>query len=443
MMKTNLKPVAVLLVSLLAVSIAFADIQEMEWKDVSSGISVTGLHLLAVSPIDSKVAYAGSYKVVYRTSDNGKTWAEVLSFRGTDNGVNTLAADPFNMKVIYAGTADGLYKSSDQGLSWEKIFKGMGRSENMVLAVFINTGKPGNIFIGTQAGIFFTEDSGTSWEKAQNLPSDVAVTSISADTRDPRGLYAASVRGIYKSTDSGDVWKRIHETALDENNLYNFVIDDEEAAEDVDMAGMRDSAHIRKILADPANKETIYAATSKGLLVTKDSGIIWTLSGSIGLAGHNIRDIAVNSKDPEHVYAATDRGIFRYSSKSDSWVELYKGITSSDIRCLAFTLAEHSGPVLWAVTKTGVYRSSHSLSAAVSQHPGPQFAGAEARDVLGMFDYEPSIEEIKEAAIEYAEVSPDKIRKWRRAAGVASGFKRELRQGRRLAKQLLFLQHER
>jgi photosystem II stability/assembly factor-like uncharacterized protein len=417
MIKTYLKRIAVLLVSLLTASIVFADIREMEWKDAGNGISARGLYSFAISPIDPEIAYAGSYKVVYMTSDNGKKWSEVLSFRGTGNGINTLAADPLNMQVIYAGTADGLYRSGDQGLHWERIFQGMGGPENMIFAVFIDSGKPGNIYVGTQAGILFTEDGGGNWERAENLPSDVMVTSISSDSRDPQVLYAASVRGIYKSMDSGAAWKRIYESDFDENSLYNFIVDDEEAADEPDIAGMRDGSHIRKILPDPVDSRIIYCATSRGLLVTKDSGLIWTLSGGSGLVSHNIRDIAISSTDPEHVYAATDRGIFRYSRNKDSWDELYKGIVSSDIRGLAFAAAEQSAtPVLWAVTRTGVYKSAISLPASPSQNIDRQYTIPDAQDVFSVFNHEPSIEDIKEAAIEYADVSPDKIREWRKAA---------------------------
>lgn len=413
MIKKYFKRVSVLLVSLLTASIVFADIQEMEWRDAGSGISVTGLHSFTVCPADPSVAYAGSYKVAYITLDSGKTWTEMLSFRGTGNGINTLAADPLNTQVIYAGTADGLYRSIDQGAHWERIFKGVGEPENMIFAIFINSNKPGNIYIGTRAGIFFSKDSGINWEGAQNLHSDVIVTSISADAHNPHVLYAASVRGIYKSMDSGTVWKRIHESASDENALYNFVVDDEEALEEVDITGMRDGSHIRRVLPDPVDSKRIYAATSRGLLVTNDSGLMWTMSGSIGLVSHNIRDIAISSEDTEHVYAATDRGVFRYSRNTDSWDEQYKGMASSDIRCLAFGPAEQNGTtVLWAVTRSGVYKLSPSLSASIPQNAGLRHAITELR----MFDYEPSIEEIKEAAIEYADVSPDKIREWRKAA---------------------------
>jgi len=417
MIKTYFKRVSVLLVSLLAASIVFADIENVEWKYSGSGIMDADLHSFAVCPAAPEVAYAGSYKVAYRTADSGKTWTEVLSFRGTGNGISTLAADPLNMQVIYAGTTDGLYRSSDQGQRWERIFKGVGAPENMIFAVFINPDDPGNIYIGTQSGIFFTKDGGLNWERAQNLPSDAVVTSISSDAHAPHVLYAASVRGIYKSMDSGAAWKRIRESDFDENALYNFIVDDEEAAEEVDITAMRDGSQIRKILPDPVDGRIIYAATPRGLLVTYDSGLLWTLSASTGLVSHNIRDIAISPEDPDHVYAATDRGIFRYSRRTARWDELYKGLASSDIRCLAFASPEQAAPpALWAVTGKGVYKSARSLPASLPQGADRQYVITDARDVDRIFNHEPSIEEIKEAAIEYADVSPDKIREWRRAA---------------------------
>jgi len=417
MMKMCVLRVSILVVCFFAASPGHSEMEGREWKYVSSGIGNADLHSIAVCPSDPAVVYAGSYKVAYRTTDRGNTWTEILSLRGTDNGINTLAADPLHKEVIYAGTAKGLYRSRDQGLHWERIFQGVGGPENMIFAVFVNSHTSENIFIGTLAGIFFTEDGGRNWVRGQYLPAYSIITSISGDAYDPHILYAASARGIYKTIDRGIGWNRIHESAFDESALYNFIADDEEGMEEVDITEMRDGSHIRKIIPDPGDRGIIYAATPRGLLVTHNSGITWTTSGSIGLVSHNIRDIAISPGDPEYVYAATDRGIFRYSRNSDSWDELYKGIASSDIRCLAFARAEkNSPPVLWAITRSGVYKSSPSLASAVPQNAGPGYGRPEARDVLRMFDDEPSIEEIKEAAIAYAEVSPDKIREWRRAA---------------------------
>ncbi len=417
MMRTCVLRTFILFVCLSAASMACADMQEIEWKDISSGIRGTDLHSLAVNPGSPDIVYASSYKTVYKTIDSGQTWTEVLSFRGTENSINTIAIDPLNSQVIYAGAAKGLYRSSDQGLHWERIFNGVGTMENAIFAVTVNPTKSENIYIGTIAGIFFTEDAGNNWGKGQNLPSEIIVVSISTDAYNPQILYAASDRGIYKSLNSGIVWKRIYESDLDDEDLHSFITDEKEDTGETDITGIRDKSHIRKILTDPVNSRIIYAGTSKGLLTSNDGGATWAFAGSIGLVSHNIRDIAVTSTNTKHVYAATDRGIFRYSKNTDSWDELYKGIVSSDIRDLDFAPAAHNGPpALWALTKMGVNKSSSSLPASAPQNINPQYLTTDTQDLLSMFSHEPSIEEIKEAAIEYAEVSPNKIREWRKAA---------------------------
>jgi photosystem II stability/assembly factor-like uncharacterized protein len=416
MMRTYILRVFIFSACLSAASIVYAGMIEMEWKDISSGIRGAGLHSLAVCTTNPEVAYAGSYKAVYRTADGGKTWTEILSFRGTDNGIHTLAADPLNQHVIYAGTTKGLYRSSDQGLRWERVFEGLGDMENTIFAVSVNSERPEKIYIGTQSGIFFTEDGGENWVRGQNLPSEIMVTSISADAYNPHVLYAASARGIYKSVNSGAGWERIYEADFNDEALHYFIAADEGDSEEADVTGMRDTSHIRKILTYPADSRIIYAGTSRGLLVTTDGGLTWAPAGSIGLTSHNIRDIAISSADINHVYAATDRGVFRYSRNTDSWDELYKGMASSDIRNLALDPDVQNGPPsLWAVTKTGVYKSFPSLPASAQQHTDSQPVINDPRDVLSIFNHEPSIAEIKEAAIEYAEVSPNKIREWRKA----------------------------
>lgn len=417
MMRTCVLRTFILFVCLSAASMACAGMKETEWKDVSSGISGIDLHSLAVNPGKPDIVYASSYKTVYKTKDGGQTWTEVLSFRGTENGINTIAIDPSNSQVIYAGSAEGLYRSSDQGLHWERIFNGVGKLENAIFAVTVGPDKSENIYIGTIAGIFFTEDAGNNWGKGQNLPSEIIVVSISTDAYNPQILYAASDRGIYKSLNSGIGWKKIYESDFDDEDLHSFLMDENEDTGEIDITGIRDKSYIRKILTDPANSRIIYAGTSKGLLTSNDGGVTWTFAGSIGLVSHNIRDIAVTSTDIKHVYAATDRGIFRYSKNTDSWDELYKGIVSSDIRDLDFAPAAQNGPhAMWALTKMGVYKSSPSLPASAPENINPQYLTTDTQDVLSMFSHEPSIEEIKEAAIEYAEVSPSKIREWRKAA---------------------------
>ncbi|MEE9591597.1 MAG: hypothetical protein V3W26_03705, partial [Thermodesulfobacteriota bacterium] len=163
------------------------------------------------------------------------------------------------------------------------------------------------------------------------------------------------------------------------------------------------------IVIDPADARKVYAGTSKGLLITEDGGLTWIVAGSSGLISRDIHHLVVSSSDPDGVYAATSRGVFRYSKVSKRWMELYKGLTSIDIRSLAFEPLESK--ILWAVTKGGVFKTIPMIQNATSKDEE-----VEAEKLLSNFTDEPSVWELMEAAIRYAEVHPEKIERWRKAA---------------------------
>jgi len=393
---------------LTAVSIADAVIQEMVWKNVSSNIKESDLQAVAVSPDNGDVVYTNSSGAIYRTLDGGKNWQEILSFRGTGNAINSIAVNPVNTKIIYTGTENGLYKSNDQGTSWQKIFTGIGNLEDSVISIAINPINPEIIFVGTKAGLFSTENSGTEWKRAQSLHSGANVSFITIDPSKPDIIYAATERGLYRSIDSGAAWKRIFETnsSMDE-------IEVEYSAGEVEIEGTNGTEiNITSIAIDPANTETIYIGTSEGIFVTEDAGTNWKPVSSAGLLSNNVRHILILPKDTNHIYTATSRGIFRYSKNSKRWAELYKGLATIDISFLSFDqTTQDKALTLWAVTKRGVFKTISPAQSAVSKNEK-----IETDEMFSVFAHEPSITEIQKTAIRYAEVHPEKIEEWRKAA---------------------------
>ena len=89
---------------------------------------------------------------------------------------------------------------------------------------------------------------------------------------------------------------------------------------------------------------------------------------------------------------------------------LSEGLPTEDVRSIFY---DRSSGDLYAAAKGGVYR-----------YPKPEFQKAipvlvETRrpaDFLDLFMNEPTVQQIQQAAIHYAEVSPEKIKQWRAAA---------------------------
>jgi len=393
-MKKLICPV-ICLISLIAVSSVCA---ETVWRDVSRGISGSDFSAVALDPGNADTAYISSPEAVYKTADGGMNWKVVFSVRGTENIINTIAVDAGS---LYAGTDKGLYRSKDKGSEWERIFTSIGNGERGVLFVTVDPENADAIFIGTGYGLFFSRDGGHEWEKGRNLPAESYVHYIAIDSMDPHVIYAAAEKCLYKSLNRGVDWRRILGTNVPEKDEY--ILYEDETGETEEAAGM---AEIRCIVIDPADNHTLFAGTSKGLLITRDSGQTWNRAVSLGLASRDIRHLALDNTG--RVYAATDRGVFIYSIYSiytNSWDETFKGLGSMEVRYLA---ASQGGNPLWAAAEKGIFKTTEEPPVAVRD--------INSEEVFLEFAAEPTIEEVRQAAIIYADVHPSKIRKWSVAA---------------------------
>jgi photosystem II stability/assembly factor-like uncharacterized protein len=398
-----------------AVSVTAVSSQTITWKDVSDGIREGGLRSVAVDPDNPDTVFVSSDVAVYKSLNGGRTWDEILSFRATGNNINTIFMPVHNSHMLYLGTDDGLLRWRDSEAGWERVFSGVGSEENSVLSIAVSPEDPGRIVIGTEAGLFVSEDNGENWAKGRNLPSDTAIAFIAIDSSNPYTIYAAADKGLYKSLNGGNGWKRILDTGTADDHLLSTV---EETQDDLEIEVERP---IRSIAIDPSDSEIIYAATSEGLRISRDGGGIWKGAGSLGLGSLDIRHILPDGDKGNHIYAATGRGVFRYSQASDIWEELYKGMVSPEIHYLALSnVSNDGGKTLWAAAKKGVYRAEipvqHSEGYSEKSGTGSRQENVQEIDMLSIFSNEPTIGEVREAAIQYAEVHPEKILKWRKAA---------------------------
>ena len=398
-----------------AASVAAASSQRIQWVDASDGIREEGLQSVAVTANNPDTVFVSSDVAVYKSSNSGTTWEEVFSFRATGKNINTIFIPFSNPLTVYTGTKDGLFRSNEGGSGWEKIFNGVGSEENSVLSIALSPEDPGRIVIGTEAGLFISEDNGKNWAKGQNLPSDAAIAFITIDSSNPYIMYAAADKGLYKSFNGGNGWRRILKSnAADDDQLLS-------TGEEEDKNEFEVKRTIRSIVIDPSNPEIIYAATSEGLRISRDGGGTWKRAGSLGLGSLDIRHILLDGDNSSSLYAATGRGVFMYLQASDIWEELYKGMVSREMQYLALSDDRNDGAkTLWAATKKGIYKAAipvqNSKGSSSENGTDPRQENVLKMDMLSIFSHEPTIGEVREAAIHYAEVQPEKILKWRKAA---------------------------
>lgn len=98
------------------------------WQEVN-GLPKDPVHAVAVDPKNANIAYISIHNTLYKTTDGGKSVAE-LSSLGTKytrpewdkRAVVSIIVAPSNSNIVYVGTTHGhLYKSSDAGQTWQEL----------------------------------------------------------------------------------------------------------------------------------------------------------------------------------------------------------------------------------------------------------------------------------------------------------------------------------
>lgn len=422
MMKAFVLTVCFVFGCISAVPEVCAEIKERQWRDMSRGIADADLHSLEVSPENPDVVYAASYKSMYRSDDRGESWAEILSFRGTDNLIHTIAVNTDMPERVYAGTAEGLYESTDKGAGWSRVFRSIGETYNAVFSIAFDRQDEASIYIGTGSGIFRSDSAGKAWERERTFPFKSPVYCIAVISSDHHFIYAAVQNRLYRRSGREGVWKQVYTAGLSagDDDALQVISETEINSNTLERGldeGLISGPVIKAIAADPADTRYVYLATKEGLIISEDSGTSWKKSGGAGLNSRQLRHIVIDPEERDILYAATGRGIFRYSGRADMWEEQYRGLITSDIRRLAFSPQARNRPAdLWAATRRGIYRATSSDNDAVQSGSDSGSSAMSADTALSLFAGEPSIDEIREAAIAYAEVQPEKIEQWRHAA---------------------------
>ncbi len=192
---------------------------------------------IVIDPSNSDIVYVAAYgpvwssggeRGIYKTTDGGKTWKNILSV-SEHTGFNEIHMDPRDSKTLYAtahqrqrkvftyiggGPESAIYKSTDGGNSWNKIMTGMPSSDigRIGLAIAAN---PDIIYAIVEAqegsGVYKSNDRGQSWSKQSAYTSSGNYyQELFTDPKDPNKLYAMNAYMVI-STDGGKNFKILGE----------------------------------------------------------------------------------------------------------------------------------------------------------------------------------------------------------------------------------------
>jgi photosystem II stability/assembly factor-like uncharacterized protein len=375
--------ITILVVVLLSILLSVAGAQDLVWEDISRGSRNFSAVLINLS--NNKIIFAASSGSVLKSSDEGKSWRNVLSIRGANRNINVLAADLSSANIVYAATDNGLYRSIDLGSRWERIYRGKNNLENQSNCVLSRNEV---IFVGTKAGLFISRDNGRSWLRCTDGLDRDEILSIDASHKTNLVIYLAATSGIFKSLDNGRSWEKIYIGYSKENT----------AEQNEDKETPDKTSEIRFIKSGISNVNLLYFSGTKGIYKSMDQGKSWEKLGEYGLLNRNVKMLCLSENS--QLFALTDSGIFSY--ENSHWTEMSFGIEAGKFTYL--TIDNKSN--IYVSGEKGLFRADMKRGFGFSQQGIIQ-------DYL---KYEPRIKDVQEAAIRYAEVSPEKISGWRKLA---------------------------
>ncbi len=263
--------------------------------------------------------YAGTeYYGVYRSTDDGETWAAI----NTELPLNVSVSALYPVgSWIYAGTDSGVFLSMDSGLTWTPHNTGL---TNLDVQAFIMNG---NIMLaGTNGdGIFLSTDSGLTWRAGITSLSDVQITTLFNNGND---LFAGltNFHGVIRSIDEGKTWQAVSPNPT--------------------ILSIRGFANIDNILFMGTSESSIGPYT---LYLSTDNGSTWINDSSY--RGGEI--YAFDTIGFNIFAAAADSGIFVSTDTGISWSAIDSGLGAGVIVASLSTI----GDTLFAATYDGVYRS--------------------------------------------------------------------------------------
>ena len=238
---------------------------------------------ITIDPRNSNIVYVAAYgplwnaggdRGIYKTTDGGNTWTQVLKI-SDHTGCNDILMDPRNSNVLYAaahqrrrqvytyisgGPESAIYKSTDAGATWSKLSNGLPAADMGRIGLAVSPVNPDYVYAIIEStekngGVFRSTDRGASWEKrGDNVTAGNYYQEIFCDPKDINKVYYVDF-WVMQSNDGGKSFAKIGEKFKHVDNHALWI--------------------------DPDNTDHLLVGCDGGLYETRDHGTNWEFKDNL------------------------------------------------------------------------------------------------------------------------------------------------------------------
>jgi photosystem II stability/assembly factor-like uncharacterized protein len=184
------------------------------WQNIPTGmVDDSDVMSITIDPTNPYRVYASACSGIYH-SDNGATkWAKYGGIPFLSRRTQIIRQDPTNPSIVYAGTTDGLWKTTNAGASWARV----SVPNWTISALLLDPRRPGRIILGVEGlGVYVTRDAGATFMAINEGFSHRQVRELVTDPQQPARMLLVltnAVESIYATNDAGRTWSSIGRNA--------------------------------------------------------------------------------------------------------------------------------------------------------------------------------------------------------------------------------------
>lgn len=182
------------------------------WKNIKEGvIDDSDVFSIIIDPKQPSTVYASACSGIYKSEDQGEKFKKVQGIPSTARRTRVLMQDPQHLNIVFAGTTEGLFRSGDSGETWLRTTG----PEVIVNDIYIDSADSNRMLLATdRGGVLTSNDGGKSFTPSNQGFSSRQVVAYVQDAQHPATLYVGVVNdkawgGVFVSSNGGLTWSQI------------------------------------------------------------------------------------------------------------------------------------------------------------------------------------------------------------------------------------------